>query len=275
MSTLGSYKTWKPLAELVKKLTKKQIDTIEYENANWSSGLEGGRYDSNEGMRSSSFTVAWAMLSIVARGMPVKPSEEHKQHLHEYLLSLGHVLPCKSCRTNFSLNLIQSGYRPSIHLQSRQAFSRFVNHLHNTVNVMLGKPTVPYEELRDFYDTLRARCTPGKRGNEGSCNGPLYKNDKKATCIIKVVSEEEAQRKIRKNGGRISMSAECKLHPDTNDVMKQLHYMTSHTRKNPTKKYKSRSRSRKGAKTSSGPSSHSSIIMRRRSSGRQHRYKVK
>jgi len=211
-----SYKTWRPSKQLLSHLTKQEIDTIEYENANWPTGLEGGQYDSNEGVRSSSFAVAWALLSIVAIGMPVNPDEKRKEHLHSFLLSLGHVLPCKACRTSFDANIVASGYNPVVHLQSRQAFARYIHKLHNTVNVMLGKPLYDYDEYRRTYEVLRARCTKNRPGQKGSCDGALHKNDKKASCMISILTEVQANKEMKRNGGsRIHISEECKLKPNT------------------------------------------------------------
>jgi len=246
MSTLGSYKDWKPSRKLVETLTPKQIEDIDNNNKNWSSGNEGGRYDSNEGMRSSSFSSVWFFLGLLGRGIPLHPTEERKQHLHEFLLSLGNILPCGSCRKNFQKNLIQAGYNPTIHLKSRQSFSRFINHLHNVVNIMLKKPIFPYEKHRDFYEMLRAKCTPGKNGKEGGCNGALNSEDKKATCVIKVVSDKEAKKFIKNNGGRISMSADCKMQPTPDSIIEQLHNMTYiKPSKKTTTKRRSRNRSAK------------------------------
>ena len=242
MSSLGNYKDWKPKRVLVDKLTYKQVESIDYNNNNWSSGNEGGRYDSNEGMRSSSFSSIWFFLGLLGRGIPLNPTEERKQHLHEFLLSLGHILPCGSCRDNFDKNLVAAGYDPKVHLRSRQAFSRFINHFHNVVNVMLKQPIWQYEDHRDFYETLRAKCTPAKNGKEGGCNGALSTNDKKATCVIKIVSDKEAKKFIKNNGGRISMSADCKMQPTPNSIMKQLHDMTlPNTKSNKKTRKKSRS----------------------------------
>jgi hypothetical protein len=204
---VSSYKNWRPSKKYLEKLSISQLTKIDKENDNWPSGPEGGRFDSPEGMRSSSFSVIWFYLSLLARGIPVRPDEERKQHLHQLLLSLGETLPCGACRKHFQKNLVQAGYNPRVHLQSRQAFSRFVCRLHNVVNVTLGKPTVAYEEHRLFYETLRAKCT-----SQG-CNESFTDDDKQATCVIRVISDVEANKFVEKNGGRISMSEECRLPP--------------------------------------------------------------
>lgn len=179
----------------------------------WPSGPEGGTYDSPDGMRSSLFSVVWMFLGMIGRNFPVQPTNQDKINYHEYLTALGNVLPCRACRENFKKNLITSGYDPEVHLQSRQAFSRFINHLHNTVNMMLGKPTVSYYEHRDFYEALRAKCTPSKQDNgyENGCLGSMHPNDPRATCIVSILPEKDAEA-IKKlhNNRSVVMSEECK-----------------------------------------------------------------
>ena len=206
-----SYKTWKPTAASVSTMSAAQKKRNARENASWPSGAEGGRYDSGEGIRSSAFTVVWAYLGMLGRGYPTRPDEARKQHVHSLILSLGNSLPCGACRTNFNNNLAVAGYDPKIHLASRQALSRFMNKLHNTVNAMLGKPTFSYEEHRDFFEVLRAKCTPAKAGKEGGCGGALHESDTRPTCVIQVMPEADATRFISKNGGRMSMKRVCRL----------------------------------------------------------------
>ena len=197
----SSYKTWRPdTAHYTPSATKqKQIAQL---NAQWGTGPEGPKYDSNEGMRSSSYAVVWTFLGILGRGIPVTPSEEKKQDLHNFLLLIGKLLPCKTCRTHFQKNLVDAGYDPSIHLASRQAFSRFINHLHNIVNQMLKKPTWTYENHRDTFETLRAKCT--KHG----CTGQTTVDDVKATCVVTFLPEADTNKFVHSS---LAFSAECAL----------------------------------------------------------------
>jgi hypothetical protein len=206
MGLITDYKKWRPTNNC---LTTEQKEDIEERNLNWPSGKEGGRFDSNEGIRSSSFSVFWLGLSLITRGMPLLPDEDTKQNLHNYFLSLGSVLPCRACRENFSKNLIQSGYDPEIHLQSRQAFGRFINHFHNTINVMLKKPTYDYKTERENIENLRAKCTPAKNGNEGSCDRKMNASDKKATCVISILPGKEVDKFKKKYGSAMYVSKSC------------------------------------------------------------------
>ena len=86
-------------------------------------------------------------------------------------------------------------------MESRDAFSRYVYRLHETVNKMLGKKSgLSFCDVRERYEHFRARCTQeepklfnfkkktGTRRREKGCTEPLY--GKKAKCVIKIVPQE-------------------------------------------------------------------------------------
>ena len=239
---MQNYHDWKPPS----KLSKKKAAEIAQANAAWPSGPEGGVFDSNEGIRSSSFSVIWTYLGLLGRGIPVKPTEEKKQALHNLLMSIGNTLPCRACRDNFQSNIVEAGYDPEVHLQSRQAFSRFINHLHNTVNRMLGKPEWAYDDHRDMFEVLRAKCTPKKGKKEGGCAGALTKEDRKATCMVTFVPSDLS--KAFKES-TLELHAQCML-PKPNlkpksSRKKKTKKKTSTTRRNsPKSKSKKNSRNR-------------------------------
>jgi hypothetical protein len=134
----------------------------------------------------------WNSLHIISFNYPVNPTEEDKDHYHQYLMSLKHVLPCKSCRDNYTKNLIQSGYSRS-KLKDRDTFSRYVYDLHNTVNLMLGKKKYKtYNEVRDRYEMFRAKCvnsTPVGYRYETGCTKPV--NNIKSQSVINIVPLEQ------------------------------------------------------------------------------------
>jgi hypothetical protein len=94
------------------------------------------------------------------------------------------------------------------HMASRDAFSRYVYDLHETVNKMLKKKSnLSFCEVRDRYENFRSRCTEdptifnfkkakeeGEREGEGKekgCTEPLY--GKKSKCVIKIIPQEDKQ----------------------------------------------------------------------------------
>ena len=44
---------------------------------------------------------AWQFLNKIAEGYPVKPTKHDKEKLLDFLYSLGHMLPCATCRENY------------------------------------------------------------------------------------------------------------------------------------------------------------------------------
>lgn len=42
----------------------------------------------------------WKFIDKIVEGYPVKASSRDKMHMLEFLISLGHVLPCEKCRDN-------------------------------------------------------------------------------------------------------------------------------------------------------------------------------
>jgi hypothetical protein len=146
-------------------------------------------YNSNDGMGTYTWgPLIWNTLHIMSFNYPVVPDEETKNHYHEYLMSLEHVLPCKSCRVNFSKNLKMAGYNRD-KLKNRDQFSRFIYDLHNVVNQMLGKPKyLTYEQIRDRYEMFRAKCvndTPVHTRFETGCTKP--NNNIKTQSVVNIV----------------------------------------------------------------------------------------
>jgi hypothetical protein len=158
----------------------------------------------------------WSYLHTMSFNYPVHPTDEDKKHYRDFMISLQYVLPCKYCRMNLANNFKKNPIKPC-HMANRDAFSRYVYDLHETVNKMLKKKVhLTYCEVRDRYENFRARCTqekptifsfkqmqedPAQKTNnknkttknnkEKGCTVPLY--GKKSKCIIKIVPQEEKQ----------------------------------------------------------------------------------
>jgi len=195
------------------KLTVQEKNIIQNRNAHWKTGPEGKEFDNNDGIRSHVFgPILWTFLGCIGRNYPISPTYEDKQHYLTFLLSLKHVLPCKACRKNFDKNMTQAGFDPEIHLDSRQAFSRFINLLHNIVSKMLHKnnSNFSYERHRCFYEVLKAKCTVGDDVNEGGCDSPRDISDPKPTAIVLIWPEHAAcEWKDRHENQSVVIDEEC------------------------------------------------------------------
>ena len=159
-------------------------------------------YRSNDGMLTTVWGPSmWHYMHAMSFNYPVHPTAEQKKHFRDFILNLQHTLPCGACRKNLKNNLKARPLKAA-HLKNREAFSRFVFDLHETVNKMLGKTSgLKYCDVRERYEHFRARCTEDKlkvfkfkksqtrKKKEKGCTEPLY--GKKAKCIIKIVPNEE------------------------------------------------------------------------------------
>jgi len=150
----------------------------------------------------------WSYLHTMSFNYPVNPTSADKKHYREFVENLQYVLPCKYCRMNLANNLKKNPIK-DCHMASRDAFSRYIYDLHETVNKMLKKKVhLTYCEVRDRYENFRARCTSespkifsfkkvdqtnetSKKPAEKGCTEPLY--GKKSKCVIKIVPQEEKQ----------------------------------------------------------------------------------
>ncbi len=154
-------------------------------------------YESKDGMLTTVWgPMIWNTLHLISFNYPVHPTEEDKKHYHDYLVSLGNVLPCKYCRDNYRANLTRTGFAPTV-FNNRETFSRFIYDLHNEVNKMLKKPIeLSYEDVRDRYENFRARCVKDtlpkstelvRQSTEEGCTVPFY--GQKSKCVIHIVPQ--------------------------------------------------------------------------------------
>lgn len=154
-------------------------------------------YNSSNGMCTSIWgPIVWTSLHLISFNYPVNPTTIDKKNYKEWFLSYQNTLPCIYCRQNFKKNLASANFS-SKDLANRETFSRFIYKLHNTVNIMLGKPKyLTYEEVRDIYENFRSRCSETERTKvmkekeknlkyEKKCEGSLYGIQSKS--IIKIV----------------------------------------------------------------------------------------
>jgi hypothetical protein len=151
-------------------------------------------FDSNNGFLTTVWgPPLWHVLHTISFNYPVQPTAAHKRDYRAFVMSLQHVLPCGVCRNNLARNL---KHHPPLlkHFASRDAFARYIYHLHNVVNRMTGKPVrLTFEQVRDRYEHLRARCakpeTPPASLHIG-CTEPVYAGER-AKCVVTIVPETD------------------------------------------------------------------------------------
>lgn len=135
----------------------------------------------------------WFILHIISFNYPVKPSETEKKNYYNFIMSLKNILPCGSCRVNVIKNLKNIKFSKS-KMKNRDTFSKAIYDLHEEVNKMLNKKNnLSYNDIRDIYENLRARCIQQKKTNkEDGCIKPLY--GMKSKCSIEIIPQKKIQK---------------------------------------------------------------------------------
>ena len=97
---------------------------------------------------------AWTLYHTVSFKYPVSPSQDDRQKAFDFLYGIAHMLPCRHCREHWTRYIRVHVATPmSSKLASRDAFARFLVQGHNDVNRRLGRPTVPFDVVREWYDS--------------------------------------------------------------------------------------------------------------------------
>jgi len=130
----------------------------------------------------------WHFLHTMSFNYPVEPTPQQKKDYRDFILNLEQVLPCKYCRINLEKNFKQLPLTMS-HMKNRDTFSRYVYHLHELINKMLGKKSgLTYCDVRERYEHFRARCTVNEPVKEKGCTEPLV--GKKSKGIIQIIPKD-------------------------------------------------------------------------------------
>jgi FAD-linked sulfhydryl oxidase len=94
----------------------------------------------------------WKSLHYIAFAYPEQPSDEQKRAALGLLQALGQLLPCEKCRQHYSAYLAE--FPPNV--DSRTAFARYLNELHNKVNARLGKTSIAHDPSQPYTKPARA-----------------------------------------------------------------------------------------------------------------------
>lgn len=114
----------------------------------------------------------WEFIHSMTFGYPKKPSDEQKKRYKEFILSLGHVLPCGWCRNSYN-EFIKKGTGALVidkDLENRDTLIRWGFRIHNRVNEKLGVDYgVTLDDLYAKYENYRAKCVVADKG----CTMPI------------------------------------------------------------------------------------------------------
>lgn len=91
----------------------------------------------------------WYSLHIITFNYPDNPTFSDKQNYENFFTSLQYVIPCSLCRQHYRDHLEKNPIKP--HLENKISLSKWLVEIHNEVNIMLGKPTLTFEEVVKLY----------------------------------------------------------------------------------------------------------------------------
>ena len=74
----------------------------------------------------------WEFLHYVSLGYSNKPTDEDKTHYKNFMLELGHVLPCVECRENFKKHNIK--YPIDEYLKNSNSLFNWIIKIQNEIN---------------------------------------------------------------------------------------------------------------------------------------------
>jgi len=159
-------------------------------------------YESSDGMLTSIWGPSlWHTLHTISFNYPIKPTNKQKKQYYDFFIALQNVLPCGACRNNLKNNLKKCPLTNKS-LKNRDSLSRWVYKLHNIVNKMLKKKcNLSYSQVRNRYETFRARCSLSDTQEE--LNKNIHNHDNiseegcslpikgvKSKCVLKIVPKD-------------------------------------------------------------------------------------
>ena len=95
----------------------------------------------------------WFFLESIGMAYPVDPNDREKESAKNLILSLGDLLPCETCRINYSNYLKETtdGNNLDEAVRDRDSFMTFIVNLHNDVRVRNNQKTRSMEDVFNYY----------------------------------------------------------------------------------------------------------------------------
>ena len=126
----------------------------------------------------------WTFIEYIALGYPDKPTEEDKKNYTDLFKSLQYTLPCKECRENYKLHLLQSPIED--YLKNSYSLYDWTILMQNKVNRILKKTFKNPEKERTNKFKRNISLKTGK-----TCCGRKTIED-----LTNDISEEERKKNI-------------------------------------------------------------------------------
>lgn len=92
----------------------------------------------------------WEFMHYITLAYPDNPTQEEKDNIRMFFSSVGKVLPCESCRVNFSKHLLKYPLNELV-ISNRNNLVRWLYNIHNEVNIMHNKEVFSFEKFISKY----------------------------------------------------------------------------------------------------------------------------
>ena len=93
----------------------------------------------------------WFVIQTISMTYPLKPNEVTKKKYYDFIQNLPIFIPNQTIGNNFAELLDKYPVTP--YLDSRESFIKWVNFIHNKINMKLDKPIVSLEEgIQQYYE---------------------------------------------------------------------------------------------------------------------------
>lgn len=103
---------------------------------------------------------AWKLLHTTFARFPDHPTEDEQVALESYIYLFQRLYPCGECATHF--RAILDRFPPQV--SSRSTVAAWGCHVHNEVNISLGKEIFDCGNIGDFYN---CGCAESGEGDDG------------------------------------------------------------------------------------------------------------
>ena len=98
----------------------------------------------------------WLFIHSIALDYPDNPNKNEQQAIQKFLNSLQYLLPCKTCSELYKkdLPLIEKQMSLVTASKNKTNLIRWVNLMHNQVNININKKTYSDKEYYNYYNNL-------------------------------------------------------------------------------------------------------------------------
>lgn len=94
----------------------------------------------------------WEVMHSVTFSYPeTSPTEEQKQRIIDTFRLIPFLLPCSMCGLHFVTTMKEEHPLTDKVLLSRDALTRWLVNVHNSVNRRIGRSEIPYDTVNTFY----------------------------------------------------------------------------------------------------------------------------